>query len=106
MPTARIGQDEVSLACWTAAPTIVSYDASVASAQLSAGKFYYVVATTNCHFLQGASNVAATTSSNYLPAGTMFMVRVTDATTNGYIAFIKASGGTAGIAYLMSPSTP
>jgi len=68
--------------------------------------FYYVIATTNCHFRQGASSVAATTSSNYLPAGMMVKVRVTDATANGYVAFIKASGASAGSAYLMTPSTP
>lgn len=104
MPNSRIGPDELNQACWTAAPTIVSYDASTASSVLKAGAFYYVVATTNCHFLQGASNVAATTSSNYLPAGMMVKVRVTDATANGYIAFIK--NASAGVAYIMSPTTP
>jgi hypothetical protein len=101
-----IGRDELSRACWTVAPVIVSYDGSVASAQLTLNQFYYVVATTACHFLQGTSAVAATTSSNYLPAGMMVKIRVTDATANGYLAFIKASGGSAGIAYLMTPSTP
>ncbi len=103
---AGILPDELARSCWTDVPTIVSYDGSVASAQLVAGQFYYVVATTNCHFRQGASSVAATTSSYYLATGMMVKVRVTDATANGYVAFIKASGGSAGIAYLMTPSTP
>jgi hypothetical protein len=106
MPTAHINMDALARACWTDAPVIVSYDSSVASAQLTAGKFYYVIATTTCHFLQGASSVAATTSSNYLPAGMMVKIKVTDATTNGYVAFIKATGSSAGSAYLMAPSTP
>lgn len=106
MPHSTITADELARACWTADPTIVSYDTSTASAQLVAGQIYYVLTTTNCHFKQGASSVSATTSSNYLPAGTIVKVKVTDATANGYVAFIKANGSLAGSAYLMSPTTP
>jgi hypothetical protein len=106
MPSSKIGQDELSQACWTDAPVKVDYDGSVASVALELGKFYYVRATSACHYLQGASNVAATTSSHYLPAGAFVAIRVTNVTTNGYVAFIKAAGSSAGSAYLSSPSNP
>lgn len=106
MPSNKVGQDELSQACWTDAPVKVDFDASVASTQLSVGKFYYVRATSACHFLQGTSGVAATLASHYLPAGAFVVIRVTDATANGYVAFIKASGSSAGSAYLSSPSNP
>lgn len=104
--SSAIGPDELSRSCWKDNPVTVSYDSSTASTELVAGRFYYVVATTNCHFRQGTSAVAATTSSNYLPAGMMVKIKVTDGANNGYVAFIKASGGSAGIAYLMTPSVP
>lgn len=105
MPNAMIGPDERSRACWTAAPVVVAYTGTAArSAQLTAGQFYYVCATTACHFLQGSVAVDATTSSNYLPAGAVVLVRVTDATANGYVSFIQNAAS--GSAFLMTPSTP
>lgn len=106
MSLSAIGPDELAQSCWKNDPVTVAYGASTTSSQLTAGKFYYVVATTACNFKQGTSAVTATTSSNYLPAGMMVTIRVTDATANGYVAFIAASGSSAGTAFLMTPSAP
>lgn len=95
------GNDELQRGVWDSDPTIVAYDASTASAQLTEG-VYYMTATTNCHFKQGASNVAATTSSNYLAAGQTVRIVVRDTTNFGYVAVIK--NATAGNAYIMKPS--
>lgn len=94
--------DRISRGVWNANPTVVAYTGT--AARNSTGltpDVYYVNATTACHFLQGDNTVTATTSSNYLPAGAVVIVEVTNTTNNGFISFIQTSSS--GSAYIMQP---
>lgn len=94
------GADELMRGTWSAAPVVVSLSITTARSTLLPNGTYYFTATAACFFLQGGVAVDATTSSNYLPAGAVFTLRVTGA-ADGYVAGILASG-TASL-YLMAP---
>ena len=77
----------------TTAPTIVSISGTTAkSAALTVGD-YYVKASTDCFIKQGATSVTAATTNFPLFSGEELVVRVDNATNNGYIAAIT-SGAT------------
>lgn len=93
-----VGSDELLHAVWSSDPTIVTLSAvSARTAALTAGT-YYLVADVACWFKQGGSAVAATTVSNYLPAGASVVVRIPPASedptaTLSYVAAIAAGAG-------------
>jgi hypothetical protein len=77
---------------------VVSYDASVATTNGVSANIYEVrvVAPTNAWIAIGAAPtaVADTANNHYLPANVPMNIRVTPGQK---IAFIKATGGTAGV---------
>ncbi len=70
-------------------PTSVAYTGTQDRTAALAPGLYEIVSTTNCFFLQGGSSVAATTSSNPLPAWAPRLVWVEASVTDGYISAIR-----------------
>lgn len=103
MPNGRLSPDELMFGVWDAAPATITVSGTSArnSSDLTIGKVYYLIATTDLCFLQGDSSVTATTSSNYLPAGGIATIKVT-ATGNARVAVIQLNAG--GTAYIQSPN--
>lgn len=93
--------DRISRAVWDANSVSVAYTGTAARNSTDlVGGVYYVIATTDCFFIQGDSSITATTSANYLPAKMPVVVEVTGS-ANARISFIQLSAN--GTAYIMNP---
>lgn len=92
---------DLSLAQWPNDATVLTVGAvSEANSTVLAPGVYYLNADTALHFKQGADDVVATDSSNFLPSGAPVIIKVTGA-DDGFVAVIQHSSS--GLAYLNRP---
>jgi hypothetical protein len=81
---------------FTGTPVLVNLSGTTArSAQLAVG-LYFVRALTACYVLQGAVTVDATTAKHVVGSGEVWLMAVTDATANGYLAGITDGASVTG----------